>query len=224
MALNYVYGVKSLTNNYSNLYTIEEKFAVSMDEINLTTQINMLVTNKDINETKNYLKSVPEPLLEYASLITAIMFNYEGLDESGLLAADEAMFIDIAIKPFTRSTLSHSGLQESGQENWRGFQNQRFLKLTYPIHQVVKGDQKFNRTSKGSFWCTNPLRISVRYKRVIKSRDALSALAISIVGLSTLLFGVEPPPFNNRVSRISTEDYIIKTSIFFNLRVGRQPT
>ncbi|KAG2235702.1 hypothetical protein INT48_009117 [Thamnidium elegans] len=187
MALNYVYGVKSLTNNYSNLYTIEEKFAVSMDEINLTTQINMV----DINETKNYLKSVPEPLLEYASLITAIMFNYEGLDESGLLAADEAMFIDIAIKPFTR---------------------------------IVKGDQKFNRTSKGSFWCTNPLRISVRYKRVIKSRDALSALAISIVGLSTLLFGVEPPPFNNRVSRISTEDYIIKTSIFFNLRVGRQPT
>ncbi|KAI9269674.1 hypothetical protein EDC94DRAFT_645929 [Helicostylum pulchrum] len=83
--------------------------------------------------------------------------------------------------------------------------------LAHPVHQVVKGDQKFNRTSKGSFWCTNPLCVSVHYKRAIKSRDALSALAIGVVGLSTLLFGAEPSPFNDKISRASTEDYIIKT-------------
>ncbi|KAI9246549.1 hypothetical protein EDC94DRAFT_664910 [Helicostylum pulchrum] len=80
----------------------------------------------------------------------------------------------------------------------------------------VKGDKKFNGTSKGSFWCTNPLCVPVRYKSAIKSRDALSALAIGVAGLSTLLFGAESLPFNNRISRTSTEDYIIKTSTFFN--------
>ncbi|GAA5814100.1 hypothetical protein MFLAVUS_007590 [Mucor flavus] len=99
-----------------------------------------------------------------------------------------------------------------------------FLKLPRPVHRVVKGDQKFDRTSKGLFWCTNPLCVSVRYKRAIKSRDALSAFAIGVVGLSTLLFGAKPPSFNNRISRTCTEDFFMKISIFFNLNIANPAT
>ncbi|KAG2232356.1 hypothetical protein INT48_007371 [Thamnidium elegans] len=60
-----------------------------------------------------------------------------------------------------------------------------------------------------------PLCVSVISKRAIQSRDSLSALAIGLVGLSTVLFGIPFPEFlNNKISENYAEDYIKKTSSF----------
>ncbi|KAI8081253.1 hypothetical protein BDF21DRAFT_338917, partial [Thamnidium elegans] len=53
--------------------------------------------------------------------------------------------------------------------------------------------------------CIHPRCISVIKKCGSKSRDALSALAIGLVGVSTLIFGTSMPPFNTKISQFNTE-------------------
>ncbi|KAI8078386.1 hypothetical protein BDF21DRAFT_399636 [Thamnidium elegans] len=65
-----------------------------------------------------------------------------------------------------------------------------------------------NLTSKTCFFCFDQLVHP-------QSRDSLSALAIGLVGLSTVLFGIPFPEFlNNKISENYAEDYIKKTSSF----------
>ncbi|KAG1507786.1 hypothetical protein G6F46_001816 [Rhizopus delemar] len=88
-----------------------------------------------------------------------------------------------------------------------------FRRLTHPRISVTKNGEVFSRKVKGSFYCTNPLCVSVLSKCAAKSRDSLSALAIGIVGLSTILFGVPLPAFkSHKISNIEAEKYTILTS------------
>ncbi|KAG1048531.1 hypothetical protein G6F43_009083 [Rhizopus delemar] len=88
-----------------------------------------------------------------------------------------------------------------------------FRRLTHPRISVTKNGEVFSRKVKGSFYCTNPLCVSVLSKCAAKSRDSLSALAIGIVGLSTILFGAPLPAFkSHKISNIEAEKYIILTS------------
>ncbi|EIE82340.1 hypothetical protein RO3G_07045 [Rhizopus delemar RA 99-880] len=88
-----------------------------------------------------------------------------------------------------------------------------FRRLTHPRISVTKNGEVFSRKVKGSFYCTNPLGVSVLSKCAAKSRDSLSALAIGIVGLSTILFGAPLPAFkSHKISKIEAEEYIILTS------------
>ncbi|KAG1556418.1 hypothetical protein G6F49_006289 [Rhizopus delemar] len=88
-----------------------------------------------------------------------------------------------------------------------------FRRLTHPRISVTKNGEVFSRKVKGSFYCTNPLCVSVLSKCAAKSRDSLSALAIGIVGLSTVLFGAPLPAFkSHKISNIEVEKYTILTS------------
>ena len=88
-----------------------------------------------------------------------------------------------------------------------------FRRLTHPRISVTKNGEVFSRKVKGSFYCTNPLCVSVLSKCAAKSRDSLSALAIGIVGLSTILFGAPLPAFkSHKISNIEAEKYIVLTS------------
>src|SRR6478735_836924 len=88
-----------------------------------------------------------------------------------------------------------------------------FRRLTHPRISVTKNGEVFSRKVKGSFYCTNPLCVSVLSKCAAKSRDSLSALAIGIVGLGTILFGAPLPAFkSHKISNIEDEKYILLTS------------
>ncbi|KAI9260923.1 hypothetical protein EDC94DRAFT_673732, partial [Helicostylum pulchrum] len=87
-----------------------------------------------------------------------------------------------------------------------------FSKLSHPNTRIMKNNKVETRSSKGAFLCRNPRCISVIKKCASKSRGALSALTIGLVGISTLLFGTRMPSFNNKISQLNTEEYIKQTS------------
>ncbi|KAG1054971.1 hypothetical protein G6F43_003038 [Rhizopus delemar] len=88
-----------------------------------------------------------------------------------------------------------------------------FRRLTHPRISVTKNGGIFSRKVKSSFYCTNPLCVSVLSKCAAKSRDSLSALAIGIVGLGTILFGAPLPAFkSHKISNNEAEKYTILTS------------
>ncbi|KAG1174754.1 hypothetical protein G6F71_004662 [Rhizopus microsporus] len=96
-----------------------------------------------------------------------------------------------------------------------------FKKLAHPKRKEVKNGKAIFKSINGAFICTNPSCVSVKNRRAVKSRDALSALAIGLVGFSTVLFGVKFPAFNT-ISQNNTEDFINITSAFLNRSVDRQ--
>ncbi|KAL0097138.1 hypothetical protein J3Q64DRAFT_1711616 [Phycomyces blakesleeanus] len=76
-------------------------------------------------------------------------------------------------------------------------------------------------TSQTCIFCFSPLtnpRIPGKKEEVTnKPRDALSALAIALVGLSSVMFGAAPPPFYN-LSQITAEHYTTIKSDFCTRR------
>jgi hypothetical protein len=90
-----------------------------------------------------------------------------------------------------------------------------FGRLQNPLVQQTRNGKSFMRKINDTLFCTNSLCISVIKKRACKSRDSLSALAIGLVGLSTVLFESTFPKFMlNKISDHDAEVYIQKTSSF----------
>ncbi|KAI8384206.1 hypothetical protein BD560DRAFT_385300 [Blakeslea trispora] len=58
---------------------------------------------------------------------------------------------------------------------------------------------------KGAFHCLNPECLSVRNGRGVSGRDKLSALAVAISGITTLLFQQTLPAFSRIISHSKTE-------------------
>ncbi|KAI8368466.1 hypothetical protein BD560DRAFT_398758, partial [Blakeslea trispora] len=58
---------------------------------------------------------------------------------------------------------------------------------------------------KGAFHCLNPECPSVRNGRGVNGRDKLTALAIAISGITTLLFQQTLPAFSRTISHSNTE-------------------
>ncbi|KAI9480331.1 MAG: hypothetical protein EXX96DRAFT_481019 [Benjaminiella poitrasii] len=79
-----------------------------------------------------------------------------------------------------------------------------FKKILYPVAVVMKN----NRTNRGSFLCVNPDCVSVRSSMTTHSRDTISAHAIALSGIGTLLFGVTFPPFDPKPSQEKAERFI----------------
>lgn len=94
-----------------------------------------------------------------------------------------------------------------------------YNKLIHPKTQT--GENRY-RSIKGTLLCANPLCISVIKQKAAKSRDALSSLAIGLVGFSTVFFGTGPPSFNS-TSQLNTGDFLQITSAFLNERADRHP-
>lgn len=88
--------------------------------------------------------------------------------------------------------------------------------LSHPrIKKQAKNGKIYTRTINGSMYCTNPACISVIKKQAIKARDSLSALAIGLVGLTTILFGAPLPPFSSsKINNNDIENFNFKTSTF----------
>ncbi|KAL0083580.1 hypothetical protein J3Q64DRAFT_1748218, partial [Phycomyces blakesleeanus] len=90
-----------------------------------------------------------------------------------------------------------------------------FSPLTNP--RIPGKKKRSYKVNKGTFLCINPRCITVNNRCASKPRDGLSALAIALVGLSSVIFGAAPPPFYN-VSQITAEHYTKITSDFCTRR------
>ena len=76
-----------------------------------------------------------------------------------------------------------------------------FQKLLHPKKLITKKDgSKFVKSVNGSFHCVNHLCPLVVNARSIQARDRVSALAIAVSGLSSLVLGETVPPFNYKFS------------------------
>ncbi|KAI8368547.1 hypothetical protein BD560DRAFT_331027 [Blakeslea trispora] len=79
-----------------------------------------------------------------------------------------------------------------------------FHKPQHPKHLIqVKGKTMY-RNMKGVFHCLNPECPSVRNGRGVNGRDKLTALAIAISGITTLLFQQTLPAFTRTISHSNT--------------------
>ncbi|KAG1456908.1 hypothetical protein G6F57_015001 [Rhizopus arrhizus] len=92
-----------------------------------------------------------------------------------------------------------------------------FSKLDHSIYRKIVKDKDIKTKVKGSFLCRNPDCVLVSNKKAIKSRDNLSALAIGLSGLCSLLFQETFPELSAKISHFNTE-YINKTASFLNAR------
>ena len=63
-----------------------------------------------------------------------------------------------------------------------------FKKLAHPKRKEVKDGKTAFKSTNGAFMCTNPSCVSVKNRRAVKSRDALSVLAIGLVDFSIVFF------------------------------------
>ena len=90
-----------------------------------------------------------------------------------------------------------------------------FSKLDHPIHRKIVKDKDIKTKVKGSFLCRNPDCVLVSNKKAIKSRNNLSALAIGLSGLCSLLFQETFPELSAKISHCNTE-FIYKTASFQN--------
>jgi hypothetical protein len=89
-----------------------------------------------------------------------------------------------------------------------------FSKLSKPVHTMKKDGKTTQKTINGAFLCTNPNCISLKNARATQTRDSVSAMAIALKGLSTLLFGETLPEFRRlQISQFYT-DFITNTSSF----------
>jgi hypothetical protein len=94
-----------------------------------------------------------------------------------------------------------------------------YSKLAHPtIHKRIKG-KSIKARNKGSFLCYNPKCPLVSTSRAVQSRDKMSAFAIGLSGLATVLFGQTFPAFTN-ISHSHTV-FIQVTSTFLDGRDAR---
>lgn len=62
--------------------------------------------------------------------------------------------------------------------------------------------------TKGALQCVNPACVSVKAGKAVKSRDALSSLAIGFSGLCHCLLGVTMPHFSPyKISQFDTDNF-----------------
>ncbi|KAI8330282.1 hypothetical protein BD560DRAFT_416411 [Blakeslea trispora] len=80
-----------------------------------------------------------------------------------------------------------------------------FNKLTHARSRIIKQDKITYREIKGTFICYNSKCPSARHGRNTTSRDKVSALAIAISGMTTLLFQETLPVFSRTISHSNTE-------------------
>ena len=92
-----------------------------------------------------------------------------------------------------------------------------FSKLDHPIYRKIDKDKDIRTKVKGSFLCRNSDCVLISNKKAIKSRDNLSALAIGLSGLCSLLFQETFPELSAKISHCNTE-FIYKTASFLNAR------
>ncbi|CEI97435.1 hypothetical protein RMCBS344292_11567 [Rhizopus microsporus] len=92
-----------------------------------------------------------------------------------------------------------------------------FSKLDNPMHRKTINDKEIKKKVKGSFLCRNPDCVLVLNKTAVKPRDDLSALAIGLSGLCSLLFHETFPELSAKISHCNTV-FINKTASFFNTR------
>ena len=80
-----------------------------------------------------------------------------------------------------------------------------FHKLQHPKQLIQVKSKTVYRNMKGAFHCLNPECPSVKNGRGVSGRDKLSALAIAISGITTLLFQQTLPAFSQTISPSNTE-------------------
>ncbi|CAO3656709.1 unnamed protein product [Mucor hiemalis] len=89
-----------------------------------------------------------------------------------------------------------------------------YSKLLHPSKLVTqKNGTKFLKDINGSFFCVNHLCLSTQRNRSVQARDRLSALAIAVSGLSTLVFGETMCPFNSKLSE-NTDNFKLNAAQF----------
>ncbi|CEI91583.1 hypothetical protein RMCBS344292_05867 [Rhizopus microsporus] len=90
-----------------------------------------------------------------------------------------------------------------------------FSKLVNTIHRKTIKDKEIKTKVKGSFLCRDPDYVLVSNKKVVKLRDDLSAAAIGLSSLCSLLFQETFPELSTKISQSSTK-FINKTASFLN--------
>ncbi|CEG83428.1 hypothetical protein RMATCC62417_17350 [Rhizopus microsporus] len=100
---------------------------------------------------------------------------------------------------------------------WKQCMHGMNINLDHPIHRKVIKGKNIKTKVKGSFLCRNPDCVLVSNKKAAKPRDNLSALAIGLSGLCSLLFQETFPELSAKISHYNT-DFINKTASFLNTR------
>ncbi|CEG79069.1 hypothetical protein RMATCC62417_13582 [Rhizopus microsporus] len=96
-----------------------------------------------------------------------------------------------------------------------------FNKLSHPVRTVHRNGASRLRTVNGAFVCENPSCVSVQAKKAVKRRDTMSAMAIGLSGLATLLFGENFPQFDPIVSQSNTDKFKANATSFFSANEDR---
>ncbi|KAI9251157.1 hypothetical protein EDC94DRAFT_526688, partial [Helicostylum pulchrum] len=98
-----------------------------------------------------------------------------------------------------------------------------FKKTTYPMSVSLKNNKTIMKTINGTSVCSNNNRVSVKLDCSHKSRDSVSALAIGISGLTSLIFGLPLPPFNpKKISHSNTDQINNAVTSFFKRNNDRR--
>lgn len=97
-----------------------------------------------------------------------------------------------------------------------------YNKLLHPSKIMTKKDgSRFLKNVNGSFYCVNPLCPLSSQARSTQARDRLSALAIGVSGLSTLIFGETLPQFNHKLSGYNADKFETNAANFLNTKQGQ---
>ncbi|CAO3646917.1 unnamed protein product [Mucor hiemalis] len=92
-----------------------------------------------------------------------------------------------------------------------------FSQLEHPYFIEQKNGKLTKKSTKGSLMCVNLECVTAKYHRSVKSRDALSSLAIGLTGLSMCLLGKPIPHFSqNSISQYETEKFKLQASVLLN--------
>lgn len=80
-----------------------------------------------------------------------------------------------------------------------------FSKTSHPFRKTTLNGKTIIKSVNGTSMCYNQDCISVRNGHSHKGRDALSALAIGLTGLASLLLGTPFPAFDPNISQFNTD-------------------
>jgi hypothetical protein len=90
-----------------------------------------------------------------------------------------------------------------------------FSPVIHSQKRVPVNNKEILKECRGAFQCINPVCVSVKNKRPIQARDQVSAMAIGLSGLSTLLFQQTFPEFATKIVSQFNTDYINFTTASF---------
>ena len=95
-----------------------------------------------------------------------------------------------------------------------------FSPITHPIKIVTTKGRTICKPGNGAFLCLNPRCVSVKDHRAVQSRDRNSSLAITVSGLSYMLFKEPLSIFNPYINQSYTE-ILLKIKIFYKRKEDR---